>query len=240
MYTPLFAGSLGAGISQTLNQNAQRQSNISAYLNNVNLNNQTVGNLDLLAQFADGRENGLSPNQSLFNISQNALNPNVATQGFAQFAGLQQAQAPFALGAALQGNTGLLNQLSAPLGVTPQQGTLLPQNILQAGATIGAPGALGGFAQQAQNEQAQAQAEALAVALQNISNLAQQNNQQQNVAQLGNRLTLSGNILNNTGIRGNASNAPSFNFGSSLGNFPSFSTGSSSTGTNGFTPLFGR
>ena len=235
MFVPVFQGTLGGGISQTLNQQIGFQNLLAQNLQNANSFTDTVGRFDLLSQFADSRNRGLSPNQSLFNISQQALNPAVSLNAFSQFGNLSAAQAPFAVGAALQGSPGLLNQLNAPIGVGPQQGALPAANILQASAPF-TPGALAGVAQNQQNQQSQAQSAALIASLANLTQQSAQNNQQQNFGQIQNQIDRLGDIRFDAGFGNLSGRGTSTN--SQLPGFSLFPTTSSNGGgANGFRSL---
>lgn len=233
MYVPIFQGTLGGGISQTLGQQIGQQNLIAQNLANANAFTDTVGRFDLLSQFAANRAQGQSPNQSLFNVSQQALNPAVSLNAFGQFGNLSAAQAPFAVGAALQGDNTLLNQLGAPIGIGPRQGALPIADILQASAAF-TPGAAQALVQNQQNRQLEDRSAALVTQIANLTRLGAQNNQQQTFAQIQNEIDRLGGLRFDAGF-GNLSGQR--NATTQVPGFSLFPTASSSTGSNGFRSL---
>lgn len=124
--------SLGSGIAQTLRQQLLQQQINAQYFQNANSFLDLGTRLDFLTQFADARNQGLSPTQALLGIQQNAVNPLTSNLGLQNFSAQSSTLAPFAVGAAAQGSPALLNQLNASIGA-PQLTSALPQqNILSA------------------------------------------------------------------------------------------------------------
>lgn len=120
--TPLFGfGTTALGLNG-INQGLQVQANQIALQQAVRDNARDYINfasqLDQLGQFADFRQQGLTPSQALFATSQGSVNPLTAQAGLNNFSNRASLLAPFAVEAARQGNPTLLNSIGAGPGVS--------------------------------------------------------------------------------------------------------------------------
>lgn len=230
MFSPVFGPSLGAGISQTLNQQLTQQGINSQFLNNANANLDLTGRLDFIDSFARQRDLGASPNQAFLNVAQTSLNPANALNGLAQFGAFTQGLAPFAAGAAVNGAPGLLNQLGAPLGIAPQQG--VPSNLLQSVSPFFQNG-VGQVLQQQANERSQQQTSQL---LQQV--LAQQQQSADLSSEIA-RLSDLNRIRTSTDVINDSLGSGTLQLPTVDGSRSNFFNSSAGFG-DGFLPIFGQ
>jgi len=120
--TPLFGLSGNSivglnGLSQALALQQQQLALEAAVRNNARDSLTFQSELDLLGQFADNAQNGLSASANLFNTAQNSLNPLTAQAGLNNFTNRASQLAPFAIEGAQNGNPGLFNSVFGATGV---------------------------------------------------------------------------------------------------------------------------
>jgi hypothetical protein len=170
--------SLSSGLSNTLAQlNAQQALN-AQYFQNANSFLDLGTRLDFLTQFADARNQGLTPTQALLGIQQTAANPLVSNLGLQNFQAQSAQLAPLAIGAATQGNPTLLNQLNASIGAPQLTGALPQENILSAISPFAGLAGTSALNAQFQQDRFLDQNSALIAQLSPLFDQARQSNQQ--------------------------------------------------------------
>ena len=137
--TPLFGfGTTALGLNG-INQGLQVQANQIALQQAVRNNARDyidfASQLDAMGQFADFRQQGLTPAQALYAQSQGSFNPLTAQAGLNNFTNRTALLAPTAIEAARQGNSSLFNSLGAGPGISYD-----PTNPTSGLGFFGAPG----------------------------------------------------------------------------------------------------
>lgn len=128
MITPLFGFSGGQtlglnGIGNALNLQTQQLALEQAVRNNARDFISFSSELDQLGQFADFRQQGLTPAQSLLQISQGSVNPLTAQAGLNNYINRSGLLAPLGIEQARQGNPALINSLSPGFTFDPNNPT---------------------------------------------------------------------------------------------------------------------
>lgn len=105
------------GINQALQVQANNLALQQAVRDNARDFIDFSSQLDSLGQFADFREQGLTPSQALFAQSQGSLNPLTSQAGLNNFVNRTGQLAPFAIEAARNGNPGLFQGSLGAAGI---------------------------------------------------------------------------------------------------------------------------